>query len=64
MRKYFSCLFNQMIGSLQRSDTKGDWKDLREQARLTLPRNPQSGTNQKHLFIYQCAFIQEIFIES
>ena len=40
MRRFFSSLFNQMIGSLQRSDTKGDWKDLREQAKLTLPRNP------------------------
>lgn len=60
----FSCVFNKMNGSLQQSDTRGDWKDLREQARLTLQRNPQSGTNQKHLFIYQCEFIQEIFIES
>ena len=62
MRKFFSCLFNKMIGSLQQSDTRGGWKDLREQAGLTLQRKIQSRTNQKHSFIYQCVFIQEIFL--
>ena len=62
MRKFFSCLFNKMIGSLQQSDTRGGWKDVREQAGLTLQRKIQSRTNQKHSFIYQCVFIQEIFL--
>lgn len=64
MKNFFSCLFNKIGGSLQQSDTRGDWKDLREQAKLTLQRIHNQRLIRNIYSFINVHLFQEIFIES